>query len=179
MQTRAVQAATKAVSERPGMGGCSAVSEDTRNEGKHVAVIGSKTHILVRDDLNTLNVAGGLEDLLQDLFGDSRVQAANVQRSLVGLRSGTAGTTSAARGIETIVTHGRANRVRVEVGVLGDVERGVLAGSRAGRGSGGHLSRVVGHVLFLEGDGGYWGLREQSAVEQAETINRTKSGREA
>jgi hypothetical protein len=37
------------------------------------------THVLIRDDLDTDYVPGSLEDLFEDVFGDSRVKPAHVQ----------------------------------------------------------------------------------------------------
>jgi hypothetical protein len=45
------------------------------------------THILVGNNLNVLHMASGLEDLTQDILGDTLIQAANVQRPLVRFRS--------------------------------------------------------------------------------------------
>lgn len=107
-----------------------------------------ETHVLIRDDLNTLNVSSGLEDLLEHFFGDSRVKTTDVQSSLVGLRSSTARTASATRRVQTIavVVHSISHGVGLD-GALRDVERGVLARSPAGRGGSGHLHLVlvVGH----------------------------------
>lgn len=36
------------------------------------------THILVRDDLNVLHVASGLEDLTQDVFCHPRIQSSYI-----------------------------------------------------------------------------------------------------
>jgi len=44
------------------------------------------TYILVRDYLHRLNMAGGLEDLPENIFCNSWIKAADVQSSLVGLR---------------------------------------------------------------------------------------------
>lgn len=107
-----------------------------------------ETHVLIRDDLNTLNVSGGLEDLLEHFLCDSGVKTTNVESSLVWLRSGTARTAGAARRVQTIaiVVHGISHGVGLD-GALRDVERGVLARSTAGRGGSGHLHLVliVGH----------------------------------
>jgi hypothetical protein len=111
----------------------------------------SETYVLIRDDLNTLNVSSGLEDLFEDFLGDSGVQTANVESSLVGLRSGTARTTGTARRVQTIaiVVHGISHGVGL-LGALRDVERGVLARSTASRGGSGHLHLVlvVGHFSW-------------------------------
>ena len=108
-----------------------------------------ETYVLVRDDLNTLNVSGGLEDLLEHFLGDSRVQTTNVESSLVGLRSGTARTAGTARRVQTIaiVVHSIGHGVGLH-GALRDVERGVLARSTASLGGSGHLDLVVGHVFL-------------------------------
>lgn len=44
------------------------------------------THILVRNDLHILDMTRGLEDLAQNILGNTLVQATNVQSSLVRLR---------------------------------------------------------------------------------------------
>lgn len=106
------------------------------------------TYVLIRDDLNTLNVSGGLEDLLEHFLCDSGVQTTNVESSLVWLRGGTARATGATRRVQAIavVVHGISHGVGLD-GALGDVERGVLARSTASRGGSGHLHLVlvVGH----------------------------------
>jgi hypothetical protein len=111
-----------------------------------------ETYVLIRDDLNTLNVSSGLEDLLEDFLGDSRIQTTNVKSSLVGLGSGTARTAGAARRVQAIavVVHGISHGVGLD-GALRDVERGVLARSTAGRGGSGHLHLVlvVGHFSWM------------------------------
>ena len=54
----------------------------TRREGQ--------THIFIRDDLHTLHVPYGLEDLPQHIVGHARLKAADVESALVRLRGGTA-----------------------------------------------------------------------------------------
>lgn len=107
-----------------------------------------RTYVLIRDDLNTLNVSGGLEDLLEHFLCDPRVQTTDVESSLVWFGGGTARTTGATRRVEAIavVVHGIGHGVGLD-GALGDVERGVLARSTASRGGSGHLHLVlvVGH----------------------------------
>lgn len=139
-----------------------------------------RTYVLIRDDLNTLNVSSSLENLLEDLLGDSGVQTTNVEGSLVWLRGGAARTAGAARRVEAIVAHGGTNSVGVHVGVLGNVERGVLTGSTAGRGGSRHLGRVVGHFFFLDLFGDERNrMRVEDVLEGTESIDRTKVGVEA
>ena len=87
------------------------------------------THVLVGNDLDILDVTSGLEDLSQDVLGDAGVEAANVESALVGL-----GSSAAAEGVAgaggrhdaariTVPTHGRRNRRRDGIGVLGNVQR--------------------------------------------------------
>jgi len=108
-----------------------------------------ETYVLVRDDLNTLNVSGGLEDLLEHFLGDSRVQTTNVESSLVGLRSGTARTTGTARRVQAvaIVVHSISHSVGLH-GALRDVERGGTGQEHRRLGGSGHLNLVVGHVFL-------------------------------
>ena len=110
-----------------------------------------ETHVLIRDDLNTLNVSSGLEDLLEHLLGDSGVKTTDVESSLVWLRSSTARAAGAARRVQTVavVVHGISHGVGLD-GALRDVEWGVLARSPAGRGGSGHLHLVlvVGHFSW-------------------------------
>jgi hypothetical protein len=57
------------------------------------------THIFVWDDFDTLHMASCFKDLLQNVLGDSAIQATNIKSSLVWLRSSaTHITTSAGRG---------------------------------------------------------------------------------
>ena len=45
------------------------------------------TYILVGNNLDTLDVASRLEDLTQDVLRDAGIQASDIQRALVRLRS--------------------------------------------------------------------------------------------
>ena len=108
------------------------------------------TYILIRDDLHILDMAGGLEDLAQDILSDALVQAADVQSSLVRLRRGTAEAGAAWRHHAAVfhaavfhaavfhatvfhatvlhatvftTRHGRGDGCRDRVRVLGDVQR--------------------------------------------------------
>ncbi|RXK34165.1 hypothetical protein BBD39_06145 [Arsenophonus endosymbiont of Bemisia tabaci Asia II 3] len=81
------------------------------------------TYVLVRDDLDVLHVSGGLKDLPEDLFGDSGVQATNVQSSFVGFGSGAPDGAAGAHGggdaVEAVgIRHVHGERVVV----LRDVE---------------------------------------------------------
>lgn len=81
------------------------------------------TYVLVRDDLDILHMSGGLENLPQDFLGDPRVEATNVEGSLVGLRgsapNGAAGAHGRAKAVEAVrIGHVHGERVVV----LRDVE---------------------------------------------------------
>jgi hypothetical protein len=82
---------------------------------------------LVRDNLNTLDVAGRLEDLAQNVLGDSGVQSTNIQGPLVGLRRGATrgvGRAASARRGHDPSRHGRADGSRDWVRVLRDDDGG-------------------------------------------------------
>lgn len=82
------------------------------------------TYVLIGDDLDVLDVAGSLEDLSQDILGDSRVQTTDVQRALVGLRGGAARErATAGRRHDLIATHGRGDGSRYRIRVGWDVQR--------------------------------------------------------
>lgn len=89
----------------------------------------SITYVLVRNDLDVLNMAGRLENLAQDVFCDAGVQASNIQSTLVRLRS-SAATERAAAGrrhnaaLVAASAHRRGDRGRDRVRVLRDVQRG-------------------------------------------------------
>lgn len=53
----------------------------------HRCAQSSLAYILVRDDLDILDVSRSLKDLAQDILSHALVQAADVESSLVGLRS--------------------------------------------------------------------------------------------
>jgi hypothetical protein len=62
---------------------------------------------LVRDNLDALDVASGLENLAQNVLGDTGVQASDIQCPLVRLRRSTArGVTSSAGGRHDTTRHG-------------------------------------------------------------------------
>lgn len=101
------------------------------------------TYILVRDNLDILNVTSRLEDLAQDILGDSLVQSTNIERSLIrfGRSSSEAGTGRRHHG-----PVGRGDGAGDRVVVLGDVQRrqvrlAILGGSARLSGSG----SSVGH----------------------------------
>lgn len=122
--------------------------------GLEVLLAPEATYILVRDNLNALDMTGGLEDLAQDLLGDARVQATNIQRTLVGLGSGTTTERAAAAGRDDAAliaagAHRRGDGGRDGVSVLRDVKR-----------RGRHMSRVRASVLaVLVARGARVGLR--------------------
>ena len=78
------------------------------------------TYILVRDNLNILNMTSGLEDLAQDILSDSLIQSTDIERSLVRLGRGSseAGTGRRHHGLV-----GRGDGAGDRVVVLGDVQR--------------------------------------------------------
>lgn len=81
------------------------------------------TYVLVGDDLDILHVSSGLEDLPENFFGDPWVQTTNVQRSLVGLRSGAPDGAASAHGrAKAIEAVGIRHVHRERVVVLRDVE---------------------------------------------------------
>lgn len=84
-----------------------------------------KTYILVRDDLDVLNMACSLENLTQDFLSHSLVQSANVEGTLVGLRGGaTEATCAGGRHDASLVGgSGRSDSGRDRVGVLRDMKR--------------------------------------------------------
>lgn len=87
------------------------------------AVKGSHyTNVLVRNNLNALDVTSGLEDLAQDVLGDSRVQATHIQSSFVRLGSRTTRDipSAAAGGRHDVCAHGRADGRRDGIRVLRD-----------------------------------------------------------
>ena len=82
------------------------------------------TYVLVRDDLDILNVTSSFEDLTQNILSDARVQTTNIQGSLVGLRGGAANEgTGTAGGCHIIAGHGRGDSGRNWIGVGRDVQR--------------------------------------------------------
>ena len=79
------------------------------------------TYVLVRNDLDILNMACRLEDLTQDIFGHALVQSANVESTFVGLRCGATKGGGGGRGHQTAVIsggHGRGDGSRDRVRVL-------------------------------------------------------------
>lgn len=118
---------------------------------------GRRAGSLVRDDLNALDVASGLEDLTENIFGHTRVESTNVQSPFVRLRGGTArsvaGASSAGRRHDS-TRHGRADSSRDGVRVLRDDDRSeggrrhvlsvALLAIVARRTSGGRWRRQVG-----------------------------------
>lgn len=88
-------------------------------------------------------MTGGLEDLTQDVLGDARVQASNVQRTLVRLRGGAATKgASAARGhhaaLVAAASHRGSDRGRDRIGVLRNMQR-----------RGRHVRRVLASILAI------------------------------
>lgn len=84
----------------------------------------NETYVLVGDDLDVLNVTGSLKDLAQNILRDTRVQATDVESSLVRLGRRAPGEGTAAGGRHDLVTrHGRGDRGRNRVRVGRDVER--------------------------------------------------------
>ena len=88
----------------------------------------AKTHVLIRDDLNALNMASGLKDLAQHILRDAGVQSSHVQRPLVRFRGCTASIGGSAGGrhdaaLVSASTHGRGDGRRDGVVVLRDMER--------------------------------------------------------
>lgn len=82
------------------------------------------TYVLVGDDLDVLNVPSSLEDLSQDVLGNTRVQATDVQCALVGLGGGaTWEWTTARRGHDLVATHGRCDGGGDRIVVGRDVKR--------------------------------------------------------
>jgi hypothetical protein len=89
------------------------------SESNRVTDIGT---ILVRDDLNTLDVTGRLENLTKHVLGDPRIQPTNIQGSFVRFRGGAtrdvAWSTAGRR--HDIGAHRRANGRRDRVRILRD-----------------------------------------------------------
>jgi len=106
--------------------------------GKHGPLSPSgHTHVLVRDDLHALHVAGRLEDLLQHVLGHAGVQAADVEGALVGLRGGTTrggavGRGDGAEGRRHAVVVRRNIQRRRHVGATGLGPVGEASGGRGG-----------------------------------------------
>lgn len=98
------------------------------------------THILVGDDLDVLNVTSSLEDLTQDILGNTLIQASHVQRPLVRLGGSTAAESPSATGRHNLIDprHGRGNGSRNRVVVLRDME-----------GRRGHVRRVRLAILAV------------------------------
>lgn len=109
------------------------------------------TYVLVRDDLDVLHVSSGLEDLPENLFGNPRVQTANVQSSFVGLGgSAPDGAASAHGRSKAVEAVGIRHVHRERVVVLGDVE--------AERRLGGHaLAVAILEALRLARHGAHGG----------------------
>ena len=80
------------------------------------------SNVLVRNDLDALDVAGGLEDLAQDVLGDARVQASHIQCAFVRLGGGAARDVArpSAGGRHDVCAHGRADGRRDGIRVLRD-----------------------------------------------------------
>lgn len=116
-------------------------------------------------------MASGLEDLAQDVLSNTRVQASDVQRSLVRLgRSPARSIASSAGGGHDTTRHGRADRGRDGVGVLWDDHRGerrrrhvllsaALLAIVARGSSGGRWRRQVGTRRCRVGHGCWEGMR--------------------
>jgi hypothetical protein len=81
------------------------------------------SNILVRNNLNALDMARGFENLLQHFLGDSRIQPPNIQCSLVRLwRSSTYKASSTGRRHHLLAIHWRPEGCRYRIGVLGDAQ---------------------------------------------------------
>lgn len=81
-------------------------------------------YILVRDDFDVLDVTSSLEDLTQNILGDTGIQATDIQGPLVRLwRGATRKWAPAGRGQDLVATHGRGDSGRDWVGVGGDMQR--------------------------------------------------------
>lgn len=112
---------------------------------------GKDAYILIGNDFDTLNVAGCLENLTQNLLSDPLVKTSDIESSLVRLRSCTTSKASTARGQSlSRPGHGRGYGSRNGVRVLGDMER-------RGRHVGG--VRLVALSVFIPGGAalGRWG----------------------
>ena len=83
------------------------------------------TYILIRDNLDVLNVTGSLEDLTENILCDTLVEAANVQSTLVRFGGSTSESSSTCRRHQStlIGRKGRGNRSRDRVGILRDMQR--------------------------------------------------------
>lgn len=93
-----------------------------------------KAYVLIRNDLDTDDMASRLKDLLQNILSHPRVKATDIQSPLVWFRGSTAyETTGAGRG-HHVSGHGRGNGGRDGVGVLRNHHR------RAGRRR--HVGRI-------------------------------------
>jgi len=111
---------------------------------------------LVRDDLDALDVAGGLENLAQHVLGDSGVQSTDVQGSLVGLGG------SAARHVAGLAAgwghwvagHRGADGGGDGVGVLRDDDRGQRGGRHV------LLLLLLALVAIVAGGAARWGRRQ-------------------
>lgn len=85
---------------------------------------GGITYVLVRDDLDVLDVTSGLEDLAQDILRDAGIKAADIQGALVGLGGGaTRERAPTGRGHDLVAAHGRGDGSRNRVGVGRNVQR--------------------------------------------------------
>lgn len=92
-----------------------------------------KGYILVGDDLHTLDMTGGLEDLLQDILGHPWIKSSNVQSSLVWLGGGPAYiSTSTGRGHHVPGHRGRDSGWN-RIGVLWNHNRRTRRGWHMGR----------------------------------------------
>lgn len=96
---------------------------DDSAKSQHEVTYSGSAGGLVRDNLNTLDVASRLEDLAQNVLSDSGIESTNVQGPLVRLRRGAArgvGGASGARRRHDASRHGRADGGRDGVRVLRD-----------------------------------------------------------
>lgn len=68
------------------------------------------TYVLVGNNLDVLDVPSSLEDLSQDILGDARIQAADIERTLVRLWGGaTRERTPAGRRHDLVAAHRRGD----------------------------------------------------------------------
>jgi hypothetical protein len=117
------------------------------------------TDVLVGDDLDAQDMADGVKDLLQHLLRHARVQAADVQRPLVGLGRGSANEAAGTLGRHDVLAavHGRRHGRGDGIGVLRDAQRrrdvgaGFVAGLVSRRTRGGRrrvsLTRRGNHLV--------------------------------
>jgi hypothetical protein len=84
--------------------------------------------ILVRDDLDVLNVTRSLKDLTEDILGDTGIKSANIESPLIRLGRGTAGKWAGATrrhqaAFVTSASHRRSDSGRDGICILRDMQR--------------------------------------------------------